>query len=32
MLEEVTKAQDAKDTLSYNGVKIDSLREEIIGL
>ena len=32
MLTEVTKAQEAKDTLSYTGVKIDTLREDIIGL
>ena len=29
---EVTNAQEAKDTLSYLGVKIDTLREDIIGL
>lgn len=32
MLAEVNKAQEAKDTLSYVGVKIDTLREDIIGL
>jgi len=32
MLSEVTKAQEAKDTLSYTGVRIDTLREDIIGL
>lgn len=32
MLEQVTNAQEAKDTLSYTGVRIDALREAIIGL
>jgi hypothetical protein len=32
MLSEVTKAQEVNDTLSYIGVKIDTIREDIIGL
>ncbi|MFT7506919.1 MAG: hypothetical protein ACI92I_000055 [Acidimicrobiales bacterium] len=32
MLSEVTKAQEVNDTLSYIGVKIDAIREDIIGL
>ena len=32
MLSEITKAQEVQDTLSYTGVKIDSLREGIMGL